>query len=268
MGKGAIDVWTILHTILMVLLWILAGLAGLLTLILLLLCISVGIRATNRPGSMSAWLKIGWISIKLTPRKPLTEKQKAKKEAKKKRKAEKKALKKAKKQERKAKKAEKQARKDKQSKKGRQPSGKPPKTSDTYAIIRSILAALGDYDDEYLKLICIRRLELDVTVGGGNPFDTGKRYEKAAELFGCCYPQAMRWLNIRRHRIYVRPDFVTNRTSFSFDATVTIRPICVLKSALVFWNAYRRNRRIYRMKKPEQVTVSHGPHAEPTKKTA
>ena len=165
MGKGAIDVWTILHTILMVLLWILAGLAGLLTLILLLLCISVGIRTTNRPGSMSAWLKIGWISIKLTPRKPLTEKQKAKKEAKKKRKAEKKALKKAKKQERKAKKAEKQARKDKQSKKGRQPSGKPPKTSDTYAIIRSILAALGDYDDEYLKLICIRRLELDVTVG-------------------------------------------------------------------------------------------------------
>ena len=93
MGKGAIDVWTILHTILMVLLWILAGLAGLLTLILLLLCISVGIRTTNRPGSMSAWLKIGWISIKLTPRKPLTEKQKAKKEAKKKRKAEKKALK-------------------------------------------------------------------------------------------------------------------------------------------------------------------------------
>lgn len=258
----------ILHIILRVLLWTLAGLAGLLMLILLLLCISVGIRATNRPGTMFAWLKIGWFSIRLTPRKPLTEKQKAKKEAKKKRKSEKKALKKAKKQERKDRKTEKQARKNKRSKKAKQPSNKPPKTSDTYGMIRSILAALGDYDDEYLKLICIRRLELDVTVGGGNPSDTGKRYEKAAELFGYCYPQAMRWLNIRRHRIYVRPDFVANRTSFSFDATVTIRPICVLKSALVFWNAYRRNRRIYRTPKPEQVTVSHGKHPEPTKKSA
>ena len=260
--------WTILHAILMVLLWMLAGLAGLLMLILLLLCISVGIRAANRTGAMSVWLKIGWFSIRLMPRKPLTEKQQAKKEAKKKRKAEKKALKKAKKQEKKAKKAEKQAKQNKQNKKRKQPSGKPPKTTDTYEIVRSILAALGDYDDEYLKLICIRRLELNVTVGGGNPYETGKRYEKAAELFGWCYPQAMRLLNIRRHRIYVCPDFVANRTSVSLDVTVTIRPICLLKSALVFWNAYRRNRRIYRKPKPEQVTVSREKDPESTKKTA
>ena len=263
--------WTILHAILMALLWMLAGLAGLLTLILLLLCISVGIHASNRTETMSVWLKIGWLSIRLMPRKPLTEKQKAKKEAKKKRKAEKKALKKSKKQEQKARKAEKQAKQNKRNKKRKHPSNKPnkpPKTSDTYEIIRTILAALGDYDDEYLKLICIRRLELDVTVGGGNPYETGKRYEKAAELFGWCYPQAMRWLNIRRHRIYVRPDFVANRTSLSFDVTVTIRPICLLKSALVFWNAYRRNRRIYRKPKPDQVTVSREKYTESTKKSA
>lgn len=254
-------VLAVILAILQVLLWLLIAVVGLLVLVLLLCGIPIGAAASNLRGETWAWLKIGFLRIRLTPKKPLTEKQKAKKEQKKKRKAEKKALKKAKKQEAKA------------NIKTSAPAGKhtgkqkPPKQKDTKLMIRAILASLADYDDEYLKLICIRRLNVTLNVGGGSPEATGKRYGKTAQLFGCLYPLMMCRMNIKHHQIAVRPDFVTNRTSLFYDVVVTVRPICLLKSAIVFWCAFCRNRRIFRTPKQEQ-TISTDKRPTPAKETA
>lgn len=108
---------------------------------------------------------------------------------------------------------------------------------------------------------------MTLVVGGGSPEATGKRYGKAAQLFGWLYPLMMRRMNIKQHQIAVRPDFVTNRTSFFYDVVVTVRPICLLKSAIVFWRAFCRNRRIYRTPKQEQ-TISTDQRPIPAKETA
>lgn len=254
-------VLAVILAILQVLLWLLIAVVGLLVLVLLLCCIPVGAAASNLRGETWAWLKIGFLRIRLTPKKPLTEKQKAKKERKKKRKAEKKTLKKAKKQKAMA------NRKSSATAGKHAGKQKPPKQKDTKLMIRAILAALADYDDEYLKLICIRRLNVTLIIGGGSPEATGKRYGKAAQLFGWVYPLMMRRMKIRHHQIAVRPDFVTNRTALYYDVVVTVRPICLLKSAIVFWRAFCRNRRIYRTPKQEQ-TISMDKRPTPAKATA
>lgn len=243
----------VLHVILWILFWLFAGILALIGLVLLVLCVPLGVRLTNRPGKLYVWARIGFLSLKLTPKKELSEAGKAKKEAKKKKKAEKKAAKK----ERKRLKAEAKTAKNRRS--GKRTGKKPPapKQKDTFGMIRALLAALADYDDEYLKLIRINRLELTVTVGGGSPAETGRRYGKASELFGAAYPFVMRKFNVKRHRIYVCPDFVRGQTAALFDVTVTLIPIRLLKAALVFWRAFRRNRRIYCKPQPknEQMTI-------------
>ncbi len=244
----------VLHGILWGVFWLFAGILGLIGLVLLLLCIPLGVRLTNRPGKLYVWARIGFLRLKLTPKKELSEAKNAKKEAKKKKKAEKKAAKKEKKRLKDEAKAAKSRRSGKRTEK-KPPA--PPKEKDTFGMIRALLAALADYDYEYLKLIRIGRLELTVTVGGGSPAETGRRYGKAAELFGAVYPFVMRKLNVRRHRIYVCPDFVRNQTSVLFDVTVTLTPIRLIKAALIFWRAFRRNRRIYCKPQPktEQTTI-------------
>lgn len=251
----------VIHGILQVLLWLLIAAVGLLALVLLLCCLPVGIVASNLRGETWIWLKIGFLRIRLIPKKTLTEKQQAKKERKKKRKAEKKALKKQKKQIA-------EARQKMSASTGKRVGKpKPPKQKDTGMMVRALLASLADYDDEYLKLLCIRRLNLTVIVGGGSAEATGKRYGKAAELFGWVYPLMMRRMHIKHHRIAVRPDFLTNRMACFYDIVVTVRPICVLKSAIVFWRAFRRNCRIYRTPKQEQ-TISVDKRSTSAKRTA
>lgn len=253
----------VIHGILQVLLWLLIAVAGLLALVILLCCLPVGVAASNLRGETWAWLKIGFLRIRLTPKKPLTEKQQAKKERKKKRKAEKKARKKKKKQIAGArKKTAASASTGKHAGKS-----KPPKPKDTGMMVRALLASLADYDDEYLKLLCIQRLNLTLIVGGGSPEGTGKRFGKAAEIFGWIYPIMMRRMHIKHHQIAVRPDFVTNRTVCFYDLVVTVRPICVLKSAVVFWFAFRRNCRIYRTPKQEQ-TISMNNRSTSAEQTA
>ena len=257
----------VLHVVLWTLFWLFAGVVALFALVLLLLCIPLGVRLTNHPGKLHVWARIGCIQIRLTPEKELSQAQKARKEAKKQRKAAKKAAKKERKRLKAERKAKASAKRSSPKKKPGKPFS-PPGERDTFGIIRALLAALADYDCEYLKLVCIRHLDLTVTVGGGNPAETGKRYAKAAELFGAFYPIVMRKLNVRKHRVCICPDFVRNRTNALFDATVTVTPIRILIAALVFWRAFRRNQRIYckPRQKTEQTTIRGGTRAHAVSK--
>lgn len=257
----------VLQTVGTVLLWILGIAVGLVVLVLLLLlllcCLPIGARIAKDDAGTSVWLKIGLIRYLISSpektakkqaakaaKKEPTEKQKAKQEKKKAKKEEKKKIKRQKKREklearlRAAQEREKAGLPPKKAKKSAKRL-KPPKQKDLFGLIRAICATLADYDYEYLKLICIRRLRLDWIVGGGDPAGTGRAYGRAAAIFGDVYPVAMRKLNIKRHQIFVNPDFVHNQSKLCFDVTVTITLIRCAYAAFVFWKGLRRNRRIY-----------------------
>ena len=245
---------TVLQTVGMILLWALGAAMGIVALILLLLlllcCLPVGARIAKDDAGTSVWLKVGLIRYQLTPKKEPTEEQNAKKERKKAKKAAKKKAKAQKKREKleaRLRAAQEQEKAGLKPKKAKKKSGrlKPPKEKDVFGLIRAICASLADYDYEYLKLICVRRLYVNWTIGGGDPGGTGRAYGKAAAIFGDVYPTAMRKLNIRRHRIIVNPDFVHNQSKLCFDVTVTVTLIRCAYAAIVFWKALRRNRKIY-----------------------
>ena len=270
-------------TALNVLVWIglglLAFLGGILALVLLivvlLLVLPIGVRLNNGYEKMHVWLKIWFLSIKLTPKKELSEEEKAKKEAKK---AEKAAKKKAKKEKKKQKaeekarrKAEKMKDKPQKPKKKKKPSKKklaPPQEKDTLGLVRAIWASLRDYDYPYAKLFCVRKLTLVAKIGGDGPAETGRNYGKVAEYFGVIYPYVTRIFHIKRHRIFVDPDFVHNRTEIKFDVTVTVTLGKFLFAALAFWRSFKRNKRIYCKPQPktEEITVS-GTAASETQST-
>ena len=88
-------------------------------------------------------------------------------------------------------------------------------------------------------------------------------------LVDLIYPYVTRIFHIKRHRIFVDPDFVHNRTEIKFDVTVTVTLGKFLFAALAFWRSFKRNKRIYCKPQPktEEITVS-GTAASETQSTA
>lgn len=253
--------------VLYIFLYILAAAAGLLLLLALLLSVSAGVRVKNLRGETVVTLRYGIFRYRLSPGRPVSEKKKAKKEAKARRNAEKKALKKLRKEEKERAKALKQQRKPGTKKKkpgGKKP--KPPETESKPAIIRALAAAVFDYDYPYLKLIYLKKLELHIAVGGESPAAVGQNYAKACAAFGAFFPQIQKNLKIKRHRIFIAPDFVRKKGGFKFDLILLTRPIRAVRAAAVFYLAYRRNLRIYGRGSGQGTEIKSGKRKGPARK--
>ena len=109
----------------------------------------------------------------------------------------------------------------------------------------------------------MRKLILVATIGGDGPAATGRNYGLAAEWFGLLYPYITRIFHIKRHQIFVDPDFVHNKTQIKFDLTVTVTLGKFLFAGLAFLRAFKRNKKIYYKPQPktEEITVSGTPES-------
>ncbi|MBR6739943.1 MAG: DUF2953 domain-containing protein [Clostridia bacterium] len=247
----------ILLKILLIALAVVGGIIGLVLLIAGLLVFSaIGVRISNAKGKLAVWVKFGLLSIKITPKKPKSEKalaekqrKKEKKKLKKAKKAEKRALKEAKDPEKTARrlakkqasKAKKLAKKNKKKAKKKQKKAKKPfkPPIPSSVTLKAALTALADYDYEYAKLIRFNRIYIDCRIGGEDACRTALAYGRACRLFGLSYPHAMRIFDIRKHRLNVYPDFIERKSEFTFDLTLTLRLARAARAGLVFFKGFK-----------------------------
>ena len=239
-----------------ILLGVLIAIGGIIALLLLLVALivfsSIGVRLSNFGGKLAVWVKFGFLSIRVTPKKPKSEKaiekkkrKKEKKKFKKARKAEKKALKEAAHPEKAERKLSKRlAKKHKKSekkkiKKAKKPFKPPIPSSVT---VKAALTALADYDYEYAHIIRFNRIYIDCRIGGEDSCQTALAYGRACKLFGLSYPHVMSVFDIRKHRINVYPDFIERKSELKFDLTLTLRLARAARAGLTFFKGFKNHK--------------------------
>lgn len=244
---------SVLLVALKALLWALAGAGMLLGLVLILsaavLCVSFGVRITDAGNGVSAALKVGFFSFRLTGRKPPSEKKLRKKA----RKKEKKALKKQKKEERLKKRRPKRAKKPaaraakpkKRAKKAHKFVKKQAEKLAKGSALRALMATVADYDRPYLKLIKIKKLRVRLVTGGSDPAEVAKNHARANAALCALLPLAMSALNIKKLNLRADPDFVRGESALYYDAELRMRLVKLAAAAAVFYKGFKRNQKIY-----------------------
>lgn len=182
-------------------------------------------------------LSIRWLFIKLKilPRKPLTDKQKAKKEAKRK----KKALKKAE--------AEKKKKKEQEDKPPdetvKEPKAKKDNVIKRYyrnrglsgfiELIKALANALGGMGKRVVKAFRFDELYISLTVGSSDSAETAIKYGKVcAEVFPVM-GFIVSNMKVGKYNLEITPDFIKGENSARFHTVISFRPISFIHATNV-----------------------------------
>ena len=102
--------------------------------------------------------------------------------------------------------------------KTKEPAPKGGNIQDFMPLVRTVLDFLGDFR----RKIRVRRLDLNVILGGGDPCDLGMNYGRAWAALGNLWPTLEQLFVIKKSDVEIQCDFEASQTLVTANVEITI----------------------------------------------